>query len=152
MSLSKSIIIVLMVVISPQKFTCCLHVRYCSVYLFTTVCLLQCLLVVSMLLLHGLLVVYMLFTFCLLLCLLVCLLYSTAENVDFASSSDSIDFQPGDTKSCVEIAITDDMNQESNEPFSIDFSFSLPPGTPVPPPITAMVTIVDNDMSKYLGD
>ena len=146
-----------MVVISPKNshvvymfvtavFTY-LHFYY-SVYL----CLLQCLLVVPMLLLHGLLVYNHVVTFCLLLCLLVCLLYSTAENVDFASSSDIIVFQPGDTKSCVEISITDDLNQESNEPFSINFSFSLPPGTPAPPPITATVTIVDNDMSKYLGD
>lgn len=76
-----------------------------------------------------------------------CLLFTV--NDDFTSNTGTLRFRTGDSESCIEISITDDANLESNELFSIDFSFSLPPNTPVVPSISAVVTIVDNDVGMY---
>ena len=71
-----------------------------------------------------------------------------AENEDFISNTDSLVISPGETESCVEIIITDDKSPESSETFSIDFTFDLPPDTTPIPPISSMVTIVDNDVCE----
>ena len=76
-------------------------------------------------------------------------LLSTA-NEDFASKTNSFEFLPGDSESCVEVLITDDPNIELNEVFIIELSFA--PNVPSPniPPITTTITIVDNDMGMLL--
>ena len=71
-----------------------------------------------------------------------------AENEDFISNTDSLVISPGETESCVEIIITDDKSPESSETFSIDFTFDLPPDTTPIPPVSSMVTIVDNDVCE----
>ena len=71
-----------------------------------------------------------------------------SENEDFVGNADFLVINPGETESCVEIVITDDTIPESSETFSIDFTFELPPGMTPVPPVSTMVTIVDNDIGE----
>ena len=68
-----------------------------------------------------------------------------AEGEDFSGTSGNITLAPGNTELCVNIPITDDKNIEPPESFAVTFMFmEVPPGTTSPPPISAMVTIIDN--------
>ena len=59
--------------------------------------------------------------------------------------------RPGVSQACVEVTVRDDSDPESPETFSIEFSFDLPPNAPPVPPISTMVTIIDNDMGMREG-
>ena len=69
---------------------------------------------------------------------------------DFLSVVQNITFQPTESVACITVAIIDDSNPESPEPFAVTFEVPGDMGGVIIPPTTAMaeITIVDDDGGK----
>lgn len=73
------------------------------------------------------------------------------EGEDYSGTTGTITLDAGNTELCATVPIIDDMNIEPPESFLITFSYVMvPPGTTSPPPISAMVTIIDNGKHNQL--
>lgn len=70
---------------------------------------------------------------------------SASERGDYTTALGTLRFAPGETSKTIQVFLTNDVHQESNETFSLNIS--NPSGAELTSPVSSTVTIQDNDFA-----